>query len=65
MRKESHPILKLLDCGLLVMAFWLVSGCAAFRGSQDKATNEEAWKDVHDSLYDSFWVDAYGDPRSR
>jgi hypothetical protein len=49
---------------LLFVSICFISGCAYFTESQSHVTDQEHWQVVHDSLYDSFWVDDHGDPKS-
>jgi hypothetical protein len=51
---------RLLFSGSVLMGIWFVSGCA----SQPPVTEEEQWKSIHDGLYESFWVDQWGNPKS-
>lgn len=50
---------------VLIFAIIFISGCAASRNSaRSEQTEDEVWKCLGESLYESFWVDSNGNPRS-
>jgi hypothetical protein len=57
------PLIQFRFSALLLTSLCIFSGCAQFSESQSQVTDQEHWQELHDSLYDSFWVDDYGNPK--